>query len=171
MNKLHSVSWSGNLYELLCLYFGLEPTPRIFKKLLKIPMPVLRRINIRIVIYLDDILIMGQTMDESLMSRDTAIFLLQHLGFVLNLEKSILNPLQEIEFLGVTMNSLKMYLSLPPEVLKIQSQCQNIHSKGHATVHKLAKLLGLLASTIQATVSSDEFSITSATANKSVERN
>ena len=82
-----------------------------------------------------------------------------------------MNPLQEIEFLGVTMNSLKMYLSLPPEVLKIQSQCQNIHSKGHATVHELTELLGLLVSTIQATVSSDEFSITSATANKSVERN
>ena len=58
-------------------------------------------------------LIMGQTMEEILMSRDTVIFLLQLLGFVLNLEKSILNPVQEIGFLGVTINSLKMCLFLP----------------------------------------------------------
>ena len=55
------------------------------------------------------------------------IFLLQHLGFVLNLEKSLLNPVREIVFLGVTINSLKMSLSLPQEkVLKIQSQCQGV---------------------------------------------
>ena len=58
-------------------------------------------------------LIMGQTMEELLMSRDTVIFLLQLLGFALNLEKYILNPVREIGFLGVTINSLKMCLSLP----------------------------------------------------------
>ena len=57
-------SWSGNLYEFLCLCFGLGPAPRIFSKLLKRPMSVLRRINIRTVIYLDDMLIMGQTLEE-----------------------------------------------------------------------------------------------------------
>ena len=56
--------------------------------------------NIRIVIYLDNMLIMGQTMEEILMRRDTVIFLLQHLSFALNLVMSILNLVQEIEFLG-----------------------------------------------------------------------
>ena len=56
-----------------------------------------------------------------------SIFLLQHLGFVLNLEKSLLNPAREIVFLGVTISSLKMCLYLPQEkVLKIQSQCQDV---------------------------------------------
>ena len=100
-------SLSGNLYEFPCLCFGLGPAPRIFTKLLKIPVSVLRRITIRMVIYLDDMLVMGQTMEK------IVIFLLHHLGFVLNLEKSILNPVQEIEFLGVTINSVKMCLSLP----------------------------------------------------------
>ena len=44
-----------------------------------------------------------------------------------------------------------MCLSLPHEkVLKIQSQCQDIHDKGQVTVHELTKLLGLIVSTIQA---------------------
>ena len=50
----------------------------------------------------------------------------------------------------MTMNSLKMCLSLPQEkVIKIQSQCLDVHAKGQVTVHELTKLLGLLASTIQ----------------------
>ena len=107
--------WSGNLYEFLCLCFGLGPAPRIFTKLLKIPMAILRRINIRIIIYIDDMLIMSQTIEEMLMIRDTVIFLLQHLGLIINLDKSVLIPVQDIEFLGLRINSVQMTLSLPKE--------------------------------------------------------
>ena len=72
----------GNLYEFLCLSFGLGPAPRIFIKVMKIPMSVLRRVNVGIVVYLDNMLIMGQTMEELLMFRDSVIFLLQYLDFV-----------------------------------------------------------------------------------------
>ena len=51
----------------------------------------------------------------------------------------------------MTINSLKVCLSLPQEkVIKIRSQCKDVHAKGQVTVHELTKLLGLLASTIQA---------------------
>ena len=93
---------------------------------------------------------MVQTMEEILMSRDITIFLLQHLGFILNKEKSILNPVQEIEFLGLTVNSVKMALSLPEQRIKwIQDQCQDLFVKGLVTVLELTKLIDLLASTIQ----------------------
>ena len=49
--------WSGNLYEFLYLCYGLGPAPRIFTKLLKVPMTMLRKINIKIIIYLDDMLL------------------------------------------------------------------------------------------------------------------
>ena len=39
------------------------------------------------------------------------IFLLQHLGFATNL--TMLDPVQEIEFLGLVMNSQTTTLSLP----------------------------------------------------------
>ena len=61
--KYFRFHWSGNLYEFLCLCFGLGPAPRIFTILLKIPIVILRRINIRMIS----------------MCRDTVIFLLQHL--------------------------------------------------------------------------------------------
>ena len=81
--------WSGNLYKLLYLCFGLGPAPRIFTKLLKVPMTILSRINIKIIIYLDDTLLIGHSLEEILMSRDTVIFLLQHLGFVINWKKCV----------------------------------------------------------------------------------
>ena len=116
--------WSGKLYKFLCLCFGLGPAPRIFTKLLKIPVSVLRRLNILIIIYLDDMLLIGHTIEETLMARDTVIFLLQQLGFVLNLKKSVLTLTQRIEFLGVTVDSLIMTLSLPEKkVSKVQKQC------------------------------------------------
>ena len=51
--------WEGNLYEFLCLCFGLGPAPRVFTKILKVPTSLLRRLNIRIFIYLDDMLLMS----------------------------------------------------------------------------------------------------------------
>ena len=142
--------WSGSLCKFLCLCFGLGPAPQIFTKLLKVPISVLRRINIRVIMCLDDMLLMGQTMEEILMSRDRTI-LLQHLRFILNMEKSILNPVQEIKFLGLTLNYVKMTLSLPEQRIKrIQDQGQDLYVKGFVTVLEVTKLIGLLASTIQA---------------------
>ena len=56
--KYVQLRWSGNLYEFLCLCFGLDPAPRIFTELLKIPISILRRINVRMIIYLDGMLLM-----------------------------------------------------------------------------------------------------------------
>ena len=90
--KLVRSLWARNLYEFLCLCFGLGPAPRIFTKLLKIRISVLRRLMISIIIYLDDLLVSGNGMSEIFTARDYVIFLLQHLGFVMNLKKCVLDP-------------------------------------------------------------------------------
>ena len=50
--------WSGKFDEFLCLCFCLGLAPRIFAKILKVPISLLRRLNIRIAIYLDDMLLL-----------------------------------------------------------------------------------------------------------------
>ena len=58
---------------------------------------------------------------HNLFQRFSMIFLLQRLGFVINLKKCVLDPAQEIEFLGLIMNSQTMNLSLSVEKIgKIQ---------------------------------------------------
>ena len=116
----------------MCPCFGLDPAPRVFSKLLKIPVCLLRKINIRVIIYLDDMLILSYTIREAHMSQDTVIYLLQNLGFIINIKKSTT-------------------LSLTPvKVQKIVKTCQNLLRNHSATLLELTRVVGLLSSTIQA---------------------
>ena len=102
---------SGNLYEFLCLCFGLRLAPRIFTELLKVPIAVLRRVNIRIIAYLNDMLLMGRMLPKMFMARDILTFLLQHFGFAINFKKSVRHPVKQNEFLGLVIDTEKMTLS------------------------------------------------------------
>jgi len=101
--------WREKLYiqalQFICLCFGLGPAPIVFTKLLKVPITLLRRLNIRLIIFLDNILLMAASIEQLFMNRDTLIFLLQHLGFVINAKKSVFLPSQRIEFLGMMIDS------------------------------------------------------------------
>ena len=72
--KFVRFQWSGYIYEFFCLCFGLGPAPIIFTKLLKVPIALLRRVNIRIIFYLYDMLLMKRTLPEILMAKDTIDF-------------------------------------------------------------------------------------------------
>ena len=80
------------------LRFGLSPAPRIFTKLLEVPLSILRNLNIRIIIYLEDMLLLGKIFQEILTAKEIVISLLQHLGFFMNLKKSVINPTQISNF-------------------------------------------------------------------------
>ena len=75
-------------------------SPLYSHKTFEIPIALLRRINIRLIIFLNTLLVVGKTVEETKMNRDTMVFLLQNLGFVINMKKSQLEPVQVIEFLG-----------------------------------------------------------------------
>jgi len=49
---------------------------------------------------------------------EVLIFLLEALGFIVNKEKSVLCPSQEIEFLGLLVDSQSLQLKLPTEKMK-----------------------------------------------------
>ena len=56
------------------------------------------------------------------MARDTLIFILQHLDFLINIKKSYLEPTSTLEFPGVIADSGEMTVSLPKEkLLKVQN--------------------------------------------------
>ena len=91
--------WERTLYEFLCLCFGLGSAPLIFIKLMKVLISVLRNrdfLNFLLIIYPDDMLIMGMSVQELIFHRDTVIYLLHNLGFVLNFKKPVLQHSQKI---------------------------------------------------------------------------
>ena len=124
----------------------------LVRKLVRVPLPLLWlniRLNIKIIIYLDDILLIGHSLEEIVMSWDTVIFPLQHLGFFINWKKSVLKPVQEIEFLGLKINSDTLELPLnKTKIHKVASECQNLLNNPQTSILDLTRLIGLL--TIQA---------------------
>ncbi len=53
--------WDGVVYQYVCLPFGLSSTQRIFTKLVKPIIAHLLKLGIRLLIYLDDLLILGSS--------------------------------------------------------------------------------------------------------------
>ena len=136
------------LYEFQCLPFGLASAPRDFTKLMKPVVGTLRRIGVRVIIYLDDLLIMNQCPDQLLKDGRTTSHLLESLGFVVNVAKSHTTQTQDLEYLGMTINSPSMTMRLSEEKInKILSQCQALLQQDKVSVRDLSKLIGTLSST------------------------
>ena len=118
--------WDGKCYVYCVLPFGLGPAPRVFTKITK---PILVHILQNLVIRCVMILIFGKTKSDCLQKANKVITLLQELGFTINIKKSILEPTQQIEFLGLILDSIQMKVFLPePKVLDLIESCQAILS-------------------------------------------
>ena len=113
--------WRNKCYAFQGLCFGLNTAPRIFTKLLKPVAAFLRKRGVRMILYLDDFLILGSTYQEAQSHTALAVSLLESLGFTINREKSRLIPTQTITFLGFVIDSTVETLSLPQEkVVKVK---------------------------------------------------
>lgn len=83
-----------------CTNSGFSSALRSFTKLMTFPISILRRLNVILILYLDDILFIAWTQEEITFAWYTLIFLLQCLGFLVDIKKSVLQPCQKIEFLN-----------------------------------------------------------------------
>ena len=108
----------GEVFQWRSIPFGFKDSPRMFQKLIVEGLTPLRSQGLRLVIYLDDILLISPSYSQCLQEANLLVQLLLKLGFVVNLKKSELTPTQEKTFLGVAMDSRAMSFSLPPAKVK-----------------------------------------------------
>ena len=140
--------WRGQLYQYCSLPFGLNVAPYVFTKLLRPVMAVLREQGIRLVIYLDDILVMGASALEAAQHLESTKLLLDELGFIINTEKSVFLPAQSLEYLGLIVDTTAMRIILPErKKKKIIDMCQTVLRRGRSTPLELAKVIGHLSAT------------------------
>ena len=85
---------------------------RLFTKVLTPPFARLGARGFMSVVYVDDTYLQGNTQQECLDTVKATVSLLYRLGFTINLEKSQLLPVQEIEFLGFLIKSKNMTITL-----------------------------------------------------------
>ena len=143
--------WGETLYQMTVLAFGLGPAPRAFTKLMKAPIGFLRRLGFQMLIYLDDLLLMADSLEEAIWKRDSILYLLAQLGLTVNWKKSELQPSKKMEFLGFVLNTSNMTVCLTDRKAKdLKRLCQTSLEDSRMSVRELSSLIGKLQATGQA---------------------
>ena len=105
----------------------------------------------RLIVYIDDILILAESRTLARDDVTSLIYLLENLGFEINKPKSILEPTQSIEFLGLSVNSVHQELNLPSgKVKKMRAETWHLLESNQITARKLSQLLGRLQAATRA---------------------
>ena len=148
--KFLCFQFNNKSYQFNCLPFGLASAPRVFTKTLKPIAALGRELGIQLVVYIDDILLMAETREKARDHASGLIYLLQCLGFTINSEKTILEPSQRLEFLGFTVDTINMGLSLPTQkIKKIWAESRQLLEAELVTCRALSRLIGKMNATNQ----------------------
>ena len=108
--------------------------------------------------YLDDLLIFRRTKTDCLQKAKKVMTLLQELGSTINIKKAILEPTQQIEFLGLILDSIQMKVFLLElKVLDLIESCQASLSMTSLTARSLASLQGKMSSCLHAVLPAPTF--------------
>ena len=100
------------------LPFGARKSCQIFSTLTQAVVQIMKNRGIsRILIYMDDFLIITSSQEEGQLAQKELIKVLRELGFHINYKK-VAGPSQKLAFLGITFDTVNMTLSLSQEKLK-----------------------------------------------------
>ena len=137
----------GQTYKFVALPFGLSSAPREFTRVVTVVAHLAHGLSIRLHIYLDDWLIRAESPSGCRAHRDLILDLVRSLGFVINLDKSMLDPTQHFTFLGESFD-LERGLVRPSQTNmdKIQEEVNYFANASRVRARQFLRLLGLLNS-------------------------
>lgn len=139
----------GKMYQYRALAFGPKTSPRVFTKVVSVLAGYLRMQNLRLAVYLDDWFLLNAVRSKLIVDRDLALNLLARLGFIVNREKSQLQPSQQIVYIGGFFQLDKgLVLPTPDRVEKIELAVNKILQR-QVTARDYLHMLGLMASCIE----------------------
>ena len=134
--------WNNRVYQFTCLPQGLSSAPRVFTKLLKPVLAVLRQKGVVIMCYIDDSLLIAESREEMEAAIQNTVKLFDSLGLTIHLGKSVLTPVQKISYLGFYLDSVNMTVTLTPKKReKIKLLGQKI-LEPKSTIKDLASFIG-----------------------------
>lgn len=142
--KFLRFEYNGKLFQFTCLPFGISCGPRLFTKILRPVMALLRNQRHISNQYLDDLLLIGKTKVACLQNVRSTRMLLKSLGFAIS-QKSKLTPAMKIEYLGLLYDSEIMRVSLPERKIdKITKLINKVLPRASISIKDLAGLIGNL---------------------------
>ena len=142
--KFAGLQWNGKSYIWQGMGFGLKSAPWEFTTVLRAALKPLRGV-IRLVDYLDDLLILGRSPQECAAHTATLISWLEILGFTINREKSSLSPSQEVEYLGWRWSSKDGTQHLPVDKQqRISVEIRKMLNRTRWSLRETQRLQGLI---------------------------
>ena len=140
--------FDSKIYRFKVMSFGLNSAPRIFTKLFKPIFRLLRSQGMLLITYLGDILPIAPTAYLCLAQGKFLMKLLQDLGFLVNMNKSVLTPTQRIIFLGFLIDSVNMSISLPDgKQLAIIQKANSLLAQTLISIRDLCQFVGMCSAT------------------------
>jgi len=91
-------------FKFTTLPFGLSTAPRVFSRVAGAAVAELRRRGMVLFAYLDDWLVLADSLEQSQSRTREVVTFLQSIGWVINEEKSLLHPTQSLVFLGARID-------------------------------------------------------------------
>ena len=137
-------TFEGKLYEFVCLPQGYTDAPRVFTKITKPLLALLRRYGFVSSIYIDDLLLIGENNEEIRDNVKCTIELFDKAGFTIHPEKSIIQGNTIITYLGFIIDSVAFTVKPTKEKVKaVVKKCEIILNKVHISIRELAEMIGI----------------------------
>eukprot|EP00732_Lithocolla_globosa_P002613 Lithocolla_globosa_v1_NODE_1767_length_2351_cov_75.861559.p1 type:complete len:386 gc:universal NODE_1767_length_2351_cov_75.861559:2134-977(-) len=142
---LLGICWQNRFFFDLFLPFGLRSAASIFDFFAKLLCWIAKSLGVDAIFsYLDDFFMVHTSQHDCTSSQTCFENLCEFLGIPLNAKKTVL-PTQEIELLGLIINSVSQQVRVPTDKLdSIHLSLEEWHRKTKATKLQLLSLIGVL---------------------------
>jgi len=150
LRKYLRFEFNGVLYQYTCMPNGYRDAPRLFTKLLGIPLSLIRKeLKATIAGYIDDTLGVETGDKESLQHIPRkAAAKLESFGFSINWPKSQLKLTKKIIFLGLELDSTAMTIAIPtPKAKQIRHDINRLTDGRPNTIRAVCSVVGKLVAT------------------------
>jgi hypothetical protein len=131
--------------------FGLSILPYLFQRMMSTLLKKWRAAGLLVWVYLDDILVVNA--NQKVLQKEVNLVLkdLGALGLNVNTKKSVLQPNQNIQYLGFTLNFKEGTLEVPQQKLKtVRRELGKLVTHTHLSPRKMAAILGTVRSFLTA---------------------
>ena len=144
------IQWQGVYYRYRVLPFGLNASPFIFCKIVRLVATHLRTQSLRACFYMDDILLMAQP-DQMPDHKQLLLSTLRRLGWQLNWEKSELLPTNSMPYIGykILTNDSGGFplLTIPAErIYRLRKDIRRVLAQSFVSARQLARIAAATSS-------------------------
>ena len=138
-------AFENRVYQFRVLPFSLNTAPQVFTRLGHTVAAYLHRLGISVIPYLDDWLIHHPDCQVLLRHQSQLLNILNMVGLRLNEAKSELEPVQDIQFLGLRLHLDRGRASLPvSKAQEIMARACQISSQKTLSYIEVSQLMGAL---------------------------